>query len=489
MIIKRDKDIILSYFSDHSWLPCGNADAVYFPENTDDVCAILKECNINKTSVTISGAGTGVLGGRIPYGGVVISTEKLNKLRELNKKEKTISVQAGVTLEEMNIKLWEQGYFFPPNPTEQSATIGGVIANNSSGSRSFKYGSIRNYIDELTIVLPSGEKVVIKRGEYKADEDDCFDVQLASKRRKIKLPSYYSPGVKNTAGLFVKKEMDLIDLFIGSEGILGIICEARLKLLKKPEKMMAGFIFFKDKEECLELVQHIKAVSKKVRDFGDEGDIDPMSLEYFDVNSLALLKEQFPTIPDYAKACIFFEQGFNKQDEEILLLAWTRLIEGNEIPLEDTWFADNDRDILYYNEIRHALPVRLNELISQSGFRKISADIAVPGINFSDMLDFYEDILLDSELKFVIFGHIGDNHLHVNIIPSTEDEFNKALIFYDRFIDKALELEGTISAEHGIGKLKKSYLEKMIKQQGLAQIKAVKKIFDPEMILNPGDMI
>ncbi len=470
MIIKRDPDIIKGYFEDYSGLLGGYADRVIVPEDEKEIREILLEAAAKNTPVTISGGGTGVTGARIPFGGWVIATENLNKIIAIDEKNFTATLQPGVRLSELDTHLSKKGLTYLPDPTEPNAFLGGTISTNASGAKGFKYGPTRNYIKRLRILLSTGDIIDIKRGDYFLKKGKIFPLKLKDKEIKIRIPDYAMPGIKTAAGYYIKDDMDLLDLFIGHEGTLGFILEAEIALGKRPEEIMSFFSFFASEKDAINFVDDAKK-------------FNAMSLEYMDSHSLSLLRVKYPNIPLSAKGLIYFEQDYKKESESRAIDSWTKLLEKHNALLEDSYFADSDKERAKLKELRHALPDSVNEIVKKNKMPKVGTDIAVPDNRFKEMLDFYHDKLKSSNIYYVIFGHIGESHMHVNMLPKTEEEFKKSRLVYAEFVKKAMSLGGTVSAEHGIGKLKHQFLEIMYGKDNLKQMALLKKSLDPSCIL------
>ena len=498
MLTKSQPDEIQDYLSDASFVSGGNASRVVFPESADEVASILRDATNTKTPVTISGAGTGTVAGRVPFGGMVIASDKLNHIGEVVRVDGgggRIPAEAGVRLIDLQRAVESQGLIYPPDPTERTCFIGGNVATNASGSRTFKYGPTRTYVESLTIALANGDVINLKRGQIHAN-GRRITIPLSSGRAiEAELPSYQMPHVrKHASGYFVAPGMDVIDLFIGSEGTLGVIVEAELKLLPKPAGLLSGVIFFGKEEDLLAFVHNARerslanrGSSPTVRE-GNSSQLDARALEYFDEQSLGFLRQRYDTVPERAVGAIFFEQETTSETEDELMTAWLSLIEQDHALSDKSWFATNEQDQAKLREFRHALPVLMNEWFAKYKQRKVSTDMSVPDDSFSEMLKFYQASLADGDLRYTIFGHIGDNHVHVNILPRDDDEAEKAWGIYRRFIAKAVELGGTISAEHGIGKLKREYLRELYGDQHLREMAALKRAFDPAGILGRGNM-
>ncbi len=495
MLIKSSQDEIHDFLTDASNIKGGSVEKVIFPESAEEIAEILLEANANKTPVTISGAGTGLVGGRVPFGGIVLAMDKLNKIKEISPESKTGTVQSGVILGDYQKAVESVNLFYPPDPTEWSCQMGGTVATNASGSRSFKYGATRPWIRRLEMVLPTGDIFNLKRGEHFFDETGSvkFTPEIqgenSGKTITIRQPTYEMPNTsKHAAGYYNRTGMDLIDLFIGSEGTLGIVTEIETSLIAKPEKYLSGIVFFARQTDLLSFVDRARALSRRTREEKTAGGIDASLLEYFDRNALDFTRGKFPQIPENMAGAIFFEQETTGESEDGLLELWHELLEENKAELGSSWFAVNEADAKKMREFRHALPVAVNEWIVKHGQRKVSTDMAVGDEEFPRQLKFYQATLAKAGLNYVIFGHIGDNHVHVNILPRDENEAAKAKNVYGRFIARTCIVGGTISAEHGVGKLKKHYLNVMFGERFLNEMIEVKKTLDPDLILGPGNM-
>ena len=483
-----------NYLTDASNLSGGFADKLFIPETREEIAEILKTANAEKIPVTVSGARTGTVGGAIPFGGFVISLEKFNEIKEIG--EDFAVVGSGVILTDLQKAVEAKNLFYPPDPTEWSCQIGGTVATNASGARSFKYGATRKFVKRLEIVLPSGELLNLKRGEVFSN-NGLIELETESgKKLTVKLPTYAQLNVrKNASGYHSMEKTDAIDLFIGSEGTLGVITEIELELVPKPSGFLSGIVFFKNENNLLNFVNEARNESFETRrsrisdfKFQISNRVDATVLEYFDDKSLEFISEKFPETPTEMAGAIFFEQETNSETEDELFEKWNALFEKHNAEIEQSWFAINKQDLEKMREFRHALPVSVNEKIVRNKQKKVSTDMIVPDENFASFLKFYKEKLNESGLEYVIFGHIGDNHLHANMIPKNDDEAQKAKHLYGRFIAQAIMLGGAISAEHGIGKLKSKYLYVMFGERYLNEMAEVKKAFDTNSILGRGNM-
>jgi len=407
--------------------------------------------------VTLAGAGTGVTGGRVPFGGWVISLEKFTRL-EVHTGYALCG--AGVLLRDLHAAAQASGQFYPPDPTETGAALGGSIATNASGSRSFRYGSTRRWVDSLRVALADGLVRQFARGE--AIDFDPGQVPL--------------PAVsKNTAGYLLRPGMDWVDLFVGSEGTLGAILEARVRLLPAPKALLTGLVFFPSDDAALDAVEA----------WADGGGL--RMLEYMDTHSLDLLRSRYPEIPGTARTALLIEQELESEDSPEVD-AWIDRIEASGALAEDSWFAANTADRERLRRFRHALPELVNDAVRRAGALKMNTDYAVPRARNREMLARYRQVL-DAEFpgRYVIFGHIGDAHVHINLFSDPADPDHAIRVLTD-LAREAVALGGTVSAEHGLGKRKAHLLELQYTPGQIAAMRAVKRRLDPAGILGRGTL-
>ncbi len=417
--------------------------------------AALREAAGAGVPVTIAGAGTGLTGARVPQGGWVLSLERVTRL-EIHKGYAIAG--PGVILRDLHAAALASGQFYPPDPTETSASVGGTIATNASGSRSFKYGATRRWIEGLRVVRADGAVMDVRRG-------DAVDFDPGA----IPLPHV----TKNTAGYLLRAGMDWIDLFAGSEGTLGIVTEAKLQLLPDSRALLTGVIFFAGDDAALDAVDDWRARTST------------RMLEYVDEPSLTLLRSRFSDIPGAARAAILFEQEL---EEDRVLESWLARIEAAH-GLGESWLADSSADRERFRRFRHALPELVNDTCRRNGTLKMGTDYAVPIARNREMLAYYRRTL-EQEFpgRYVIFGHIGDAHLHVNILPLPEAADRASALLAD-FARQAVALGGTVSAEHGLGKRKAHLLAIQYAPEHLDAMRAVKRRLDPQNILGRGTLL
>jgi len=474
MIIKDKNQDLLNYLEDTSNVK-GKASLLYLPQDNQDVSQSIQECCKRKIPFTLSSGRTGTTGGCVPLEGAVISLENLNKIIDIDKEKHIIRLQAGVTLENLEKEVNKFNLTLRASPTENLAFVGGAIATSASGVRGFGYGSIRKYIRGLEVILTTGETINIKRGEI-ISKGRYFDFAHEERSFKFTIPSYQLPEIKSQAGYFIGNNMDLIDLFIGSEGTLGVIVACEISLQRRPFNAFDGVIFFSKEINAFSFMNKIKGLKR-------EGELQPASLEFFDKNSLELLKCEYSFIPS-CEAAVYFEQEVEGETSfDSLFLRWQELIGESGASLDKSILADTPSERKRVFEFRHKVPQIINEFLRGKNQVKAASDIAVPDNKFHQMYTFYKEVAKEADIKYVNFGHIGESHLHFNFLPSNDEEGKRAKEYLKKLCQKAVSLGGTISAEHGIGKIKKPYLKIMYKEPEIKEMAAVKKYFDPSCLL------
>lgn len=473
------------YLSDESRMPGGAARAVAWPETPAEVAEVLAGAAAAGEPVTVSGAGTGIAGGRVPLGGVVLATDRLDRILDLEvlpgRSGGRIRVGAGVTVAAIQAAALAEGLWYPPDPTEAGCFAGGSIATNASGARTFRFGATRRWVERIVVALADGRVLDQPRGRVRA-EGGWFELPGGG---RVPAPDWALPRTsKHAAGYWSAPGMDLVDLFIGSEGTLGVIAEADLALIPAPESLVSGILFFDGEAAALGLVE--AARGDRLR--GAHG-VTPIALEFFDAAALELLRGRGIGVPRDASAAIFFEQPVSEAAAfDALLEAWGALAE-EAGALPDSWLAQEPAEQQRFREFRHLVPVTINETIGRRGVRKVSTDTAVPPGCAAAMLAAFRRLLDRAGLESVAFGHIGDDHLHVNVLPSGPEQLAEAKALYRQLVREAVALGGTISAEHGLGKLKGQDLGLLYPEPVLERMRAIRRALDPAGLLGRGTLL
>jgi len=435
----------------------GRADELLLPENENAVIDIMRRASATGVPVTISGGGSGLTGGRVPDGGWLVSLEKLNGI---DVHEGYAVCGAGASLTSIQAAAAPSKQFYGPDPTEYSAAIGGTVATNASGSRSFRYRDTRRHVRALRVVLANGEVLALRRGE----------------KPPFEIPPNPAPDVrKNTAGYYMRDGMDYIDLFIGSEGTLGIVTEVEVALLPLPNHLFTGVVFFDSDESALDAVDAWRSVPGL------------RMLEYVDAGSLDMVRSRYPEMPRDARAAILTEQ--EPEENEDAEDAWLARLKVSAALIDGSWFATSAADRERFRKFRHALPEAVNDLARQRGLTTVGTDFAVPVAKNREMLRFYRETI-DREFpgQCNIFGHIGDAHVHANFLAANDAEWKIAIRLMTEFARKAVELGGTVSAEHGLGKRKRDFLPLQFSGEQIGAMKAVKHRLDPQWLLGRGTL-
>jgi FAD/FMN-containing dehydrogenase len=434
----------------------GTADRILIPADEAGVIQVLREASAAGVPITVSGAGTGLTGGRVPQGGWVLSLELLNSIEI---RDGSAVCGAGVLLRDLQAAAGPSRQFYAPDPTEWGASIGGTISTNASGSRSFRFGDTRRHVRALRVVLANGEVLVLRRGQ----------------KPPFELPSITPPAsTKNTAGYYLRPGMDYLDLFIGQEGTLGIVTEAELTLLPAPRNLFTGVVFFDSDDAALAAVDAWRPVAAL------------RMLEYMDAASIDLLRVRFPEVPAEARAALLIEQEMAESHDtaDDTEEAWIERLEASGALLEASWFATSAADRERFRRFRHAVPEAVNDLVRQRNLTKMGSDFAVPIARNREMLGVYREALnREFPGQYVIFGHIGDAHLHANIA-----EWARAKGLMSDFARRAVEMGGTVSAEHGLGKRKRDFLPIQFSAAEITAMKQVKARLDPRGLLGRGTL-
>ncbi|MDR3072713.1 MAG: FAD-binding oxidoreductase [Clostridiales Family XIII bacterium] len=499
--IRVYSDLYESYLHDESRL-VGFAESISFPENEQELRRIVKTLYDTDVPITVQGGLTGLTGGAVPQGGHILNLSRMNKTLGLRRAENgkiLMRVEAGKLLQDIRAELREKSFgtelqiseqFFTPDPTETTAAIGGMIACNASGAMSYGYGAIREHIESIRLVLVDGDAFSLVRNSVFAQGRTLQLKTEAGRTLTVELPSYRMPKVKNAAGYFADDNMDAIDLFIGMGGTLGIITEAEIALIEHPKEIWCALCFFEDDDAVPTFVDAVRKSSSHIK-----------ALEYFDKNAIGIITKavksgnanfRFPsTLPENNCAAVFVEIHASQPDEaEDVLHLVGQIFEKSGENIENTWITSSPAGREQMLRLRHAVPENVNAIISERKKKdptitKLGTDMAVPNPYLREIMELYRSDLAVANLEYAIWGHIGNNHLHVNILPRSMEEYARGTEIYHRWADYVVARGGTISAEHGVGRLKTDYLRIMYGHASFSEMAAMKKVFDAKYILSP----
>lgn len=531
-----------AYLSDESRFR-GEALGVARPGSDAMVRSLVSIANRWEMPLTIIGGKTSLTGASVPLGGIAVDLMGL----DLMDPNDPASVESGVLLGAYKDFLEQRGLFFPPDPTSMAAcTLGGITACNASGTLSYLYGPTRDYVKGLQVVLPTGTLLDLLRGDvisqggfFRVPRSKLVprpDADLPIPVPRLKGPDWKT--CKNAAGLFSEDPMDLVDLFIGSEGILGIVLRVRTIVLPRRRPFFAMMLYPRTLEDALDLVRTLhrwkrlhdgpQRAAESVgmgllprRGPGGLPALCPSAIEAMQENppahkrgasaGLSLSAHPrgvFPSCMEWVGSscaefvspsmadtlrdsygCLYVEQDYCENEDPMdKATLWGRLLErlaDRGLPMKIDAALDQAHIRRMQTE-RLRVPQLLNESI-QPGLVKIATDFAVPMERLEWVMRLYERHL--AGFRHYVFGHIGNAHLHVNILPRDPQEVSQARMLCESLAREICRVGGSVSAEHGIGKLKHRYLEIMVGAEGIDEIRRVKRALDPRGILNPGNMV
>lgn len=415
------------------------AEAVVFPRTAEEIAAIMRLANERRFYVTARGGGVGYTGGAVPIrGGIVLATERMNQILEINKADLVVIVEPAVKTFDLATAVEAEGLFYPPDPSSwKDSFIGGNIALNAGGPRCVKYGNTKQFVLGLDFVTPTGE--IIKAG--------------------TRTP-------KNATGFHLES------LLIGSEGMLGIVTRCILRLLPKPEARRTALAIFESVQDACNCVA----------DFTSSG-ILPVALELLDRTSINAIEDFEPSgLPRQAGALLIIEVDGLKEavarEAEIV----REMCQKHHAIQFNLAADDAEADAIW--EVRR----KMSPAVARTGIIKLNHDVVVPRSRIPAMLDFLEALSRSSGFLIPTFGHAGDGNLHTNVMLQTNDEDarRRGADTVRQIFQKAVELGGTISGEHGVGYAKAPYFDLAVTAPTIELMKTIKRAMDPNGILNPG---
>lgn len=500
----------------------GSATSISFPESEEEIRKILRRLHNPKDGgdpvpVTVQGARTGLAAGAVPAGGHIMNLSRANRYLGLRQDSEGIfhlRVQPGVILSELRRHLsnktiptdgWsvrsldalERLYggpeqFFPTDPTETSACLGGMVACNASGARSYRFGPMRPHVSSMRVALADGDLIDLRRGMVRARGRSLSLRTESGHTLKLDLPTYQMPATKNASGYYIKDNMDAIDLFIGSDGTLGVICELEIALCPAPPVTWDVSCFFADEQAALDFTCAVRPAMGSVA-----------ALEYFDPRALDILRYQrehstaFSALPELDPAwacCVYVEIECNDEQDALgelshlgeILAAHGGTDAGTRVARTDT-----DRETQRF--FRHAVPESVNMLIDERRrtdptITKLGSDMSVPDDRLHDVVELYRATLAEAGLDAAAWGHIGNNHLHVNVLPRNAEDYAAGKRLFASWARTVTEMGGAVSAEHGVGKLKRDFLTIMYGEEHIREMARVKRVLDPCFQLGRGNL-
>jgi len=450
--LSSDKSVRDAYEADASGLHLV-PDLVARPESVDDVIEVVRKAASDRTPITCAGAQTSTTGASITDKGILLSLLSLDRISPPDEKRRTINVEPGALVGEIKRTAAAAGLLFAPDPTsEEESTIGGAIACNASGARTFKYGATRRHVRALKVVMASGELIEFRRPDLE----------------------------KNTVGYAFAH--DPIDWFIGSEGTLGIIVEAELSLLPLPHHVVGLAVLFRSERAALNFVIAAR----------ESPQLSARCIEYFDGPAIEIARSvSAGLIPPDATGMVYVEEEIS-DDLDSTLVRWIELIETIGPDFEPLVF-DGEARLREARRIRHSIPATMNERgnsFRNSGGRKVSTDWAVPYRRLPEAIKTARSLVSEAGIdEPVIYGHAGNGHPHQNFVARDARELAGIEAVVEETLRRVLALGGTVAAEHGIGKIKRKWLPLQMNALQISMMTAVKSELDPLGLLAPGNIL
>ncbi len=444
------------YLIDESKL-IGNAESISFPKNETEVIEIIKLIGANNINITIQGGKTGIVGGCVPQCGHIMNLSNMNKvIRTFEKDEDMfIVVEPGVTLmalqQEINRQFKNEKLMWRPSPTETTATVGGVAATNAKGINSVLYGDSKQYIVSARLAMSNGEVVSI--------------------------------------------DGEKLDEVLGTEGVLGVFTELTLKLSKRPSEIWGITLFFEQDEDLYSFVDELNNIQKEsenivAMEYLDRAIIDKIEAKKSTINKI----KEIPDIESKYVGMVYVEiQGEEEEIEELANVLMEKSMECGCDP-DTIWAVSGEGEVEKMRDFRHAAAEVVNLSIEEKRqaeprITKISSDFSYPNNSFGEMVKYFKNDLVTTNLNGCVFGHIKDNHLHTNIIPSNFDEYQKGLALLNKWGKFASENGGEIVFEHGIGKIKKDVVKDLLDKSEVDTLINLKNEYDSKQMWNVGTIL
>jgi D-lactate dehydrogenase (cytochrome) len=503
----------------------GHCAGVFRPACEADVSAILARASRERRAVVAQGARSSLTGGATPRDEWVISTERMDRLLDLRVDVDGGEARAepGLRLRTLNERALERARYFPPVPTYDLCCLGGAIATNAAGAVTFKHGAVRGWVRGLRVVLAWGDVIAFRRGDVFASADGAFEVARRDGTVvRVPIPTYRTPGLKKVScGYYARDGMDLVDLFVGSEGTLGFVTEIEVALAPAPACVVTGLAAVPSDEAALALSAEMRAASERTWLEADRAGPDVRSIELLDAASLDLVRERgkHDALPPPGSCAVIWEQELSSRlapdealeairaglegrspgpDPALAGLAALGAILARHGAQDDVLLAlpDDPKTARAIAAMREIVPEAVNDLVaarkrSDPGVKKVATDMCVPFAKLGEWLAATRALLRGRGLDHVAFGHVSDGNLHVNVLARSAAEARAGDEALLEIGDLARRLGGVPLAEHGVGKspTKQALLRRFYGDEGLLSMARTKRALDPSLILAPANVI
>ena len=485
--LDTDPDVIARYLEDAAHFPGGHAAAVVRPANVKEMAAVMRSA----ARLLVVGAQSSLTGGATPAGDVVVSTERLQSVRLDGD---VVTAGAGVTLEALQQQLSTRGVWLPPVPTFLGATAGGAASTNAAGAATFKYGTTREWVEGVTVVLANGDVLRIRRGEVSASDDGWFDINTLSGSLRVPVPAIRMPDVpKCSAGYFSAPRMDLVDLFIGSEGTLGAIVDVTFRVQPRPAGVCWILVRMRDEERGIALVDALRR--------RDEHGIDVAAIEHIDRRTLEILREDGVDrrldvdVPVDTALVLIVQIEVQDDDDDRQLARLSDVLDqfgaaaATEVVLPGN---PSRRDALI--QFRESAPASVNRRVAlaqaqvDKRIHKTAADSIVPFDRFADMMRMCRRLFAERGVDLAVWGHISDGNVHPNVVPRSYRDIEEGKAIMLDLGREVIAMGGSPLAEHGVGRspLKQALLRMLYGDGGIESMRAVKRALDPDWKLASG---
>jgi D-lactate dehydrogenase (cytochrome) len=506
-----DSDRLFSVSEDAAHVR-GNASALVVPTTEAEIAEVLR----SSRAVLPIGAQSSLTGGATPDGDVVLSTAALRRIIDVGSDR--VTVQAGVSLAELDLALAAAGRYYPAGPTFSGACVGGTVATNAAGPATFKYGSTRRWVEAITVVLPTGDVLDIERGQVCAHEDGYFEIRVAGGAVHVPVPRYTMPDVpKVSAGYFAAPGLDLIDLFIGAEGTLGVIVNVTLRIVSPRPVWCLAFVPFADRRAAVSCVRRLRDAARQAWRTRDPSGIDVSAIEHLDGRCLQLAREDgidrrtgvtwsagtvtglLVTLELPAMSSdLAYEQisrANDAQQVDTALGGFVHLLDSSGASGDILIAVPGDRTrMAQLLALREELPASVNARVGHakqtidSRIEKTAGDLIVPFEHFDELLSACDREFEKRRLDVAVWGHISDGNIHPNVLPRSFADVEAGRMAILDLGRDVIRLGGSPLAEHGVGRNrgKQRLLEELYGRHGVEQMRAVKRALDPDWKLAPG---
>ena len=501
-----------AFLEDAAHYPGGHAEGIVFPRTVQEIADVVA----TSRAVLPIGAQSSLTGGATPMGELLLATSRLTRVIERSARQ--ITVEAGLPIAAVQESLAEVGGWFPPAPTFTGACAGGVVSTNAAGAATFKYGSTRQWVEGLVVVLADGTILDLKRGEQRARQR-TIDIETLSGSVSIPVPRYVMPDVsKRSAGYHAAADLDLVDLFIGAEGTLGVIAQVTFRVLSPLPQSALALIPCTSEHQAIDLVMALRNASLETWRTRDRAGIDVAAIENMDARSIGILREdgadirngvtfpadtvaallvQLELPPDLTPADAYDQIGsaLTSDAQDGALVRFCRLLSDRDLlDASELALPGDERRAGQLVAIREAVPAGVNRRVGiakrdvHPQIEKTAADMVVPVERFAEMMDVYRRGFDSRGLDYAIWGHVSDGNVHPNVIPRSYEDVERGKEAILEFGRAAARLGGCPLAEHGVGRnrVKQQLLRQLYGDQGIDEMRAVKRALDPEGKLSPG---